>query len=274
MSYNQSKWYKEIKASQPNCIYCDEQLTEDTFTVDHIELASLNGANSPDNCKPCCKFCNNLRDNMDYNEFVTLYPKDKLIKLKEYTLNNQDINGVLIMKESIDTINNIQLNINQLIERKKEIDRLTLAYKKLSEKIRNEIVYSKNLNASDGYKLYVKQREIDRQYLRYKNESKFLNKYTDNLSMLIDITNSMNKSMSQSMIDNSLSKPIPTLEDDLETIINSAVSTVVKTSNKKNSKTYSYNDDNKKQKLRDLKTLWNNIKDDTSNRKFVCSDKK
>lgn len=283
MGYGQTQWYKELKASQPNCIYCDEKLTDETFTVDHIELASLGGANSQKNCKPCCKFCNNLRGNMEYNEFTTLYPKEKLLKLKEYTLNNQDINGVLVMKESIETLDIIRLNLNKLIERKNEIYKLTIAYKELSNKVRNEIAYSKNLNASEGYKLYVKQREIDRQYLRYKNETKFLNKYTEDLEKLIKITESMNTSMNQSTIDNALTKAIPTLEEDLETVLNNTIDNIISTikiepKNQKaikQSKNYQYRDEtDKKQKYTSLSLVWKIIDDDIKNKVLRCSVRK
>lgn len=51
------------------CYLCDEQLNDDTATVDHVTPRNQGGKDTPDNLACCCKTCNNLKDSMTYEEF-------------------------------------------------------------------------------------------------------------------------------------------------------------------------------------------------------------
>ena len=61
-----------IKAAHKVCFYCGAELTMKTFSVDHAQPLSREGANAFWNFRSCCKECNNVKGAMDEEEFLSL----------------------------------------------------------------------------------------------------------------------------------------------------------------------------------------------------------
>lgn len=65
----------------PKCIYCDNTLTEENATSDHIIPISLKGSNCQVNLTVCCKKCNNERGVTPFDKFIrSKNPKYRNIK--------------------------------------------------------------------------------------------------------------------------------------------------------------------------------------------------
>lgn len=60
------------------CIYCDEKLTPDNATADHIIPISDGGNNCQVNLVVCCKDCNNERGNLDFRYYMSKKNSQKL----------------------------------------------------------------------------------------------------------------------------------------------------------------------------------------------------
>ncbi len=45
----------------PFCAYCDVELDETTFTIDHIEAFSRGGSDDPENLTVACRSCNSSK---------------------------------------------------------------------------------------------------------------------------------------------------------------------------------------------------------------------
>jgi 5-methylcytosine-specific restriction endonuclease McrA len=58
------------------CIYCDDILTEQNATADHIVPISDGGNNCQVNLVVCCKSCNNERGNMEFKTYLTMKKKN------------------------------------------------------------------------------------------------------------------------------------------------------------------------------------------------------
>jgi len=178
-NYAKKQWYKDLRDSNPDCIYCGDTLDYSTFTVDHIKARVDGGKDSPENCKPCCKFCNSLKDRMSYETFIEKYPKDKILKLKKYTDSSRQLcetdvsQGILDkLSQAYELIESIQDEYNQ------NKDMLNL-YSNLKNEIINDIALDSNKNVTDGYKQYVKIREIERNMKRIKGEQSVLHSFVD-----------------------------------------------------------------------------------------------
>jgi 5-methylcytosine-specific restriction endonuclease McrA len=64
-----------------NCIYCENRLTYQNATTDHIVPISDKGNNCQVNLIVCCKDCNNERGNLPFMEYLRLKnPKFKKAK--------------------------------------------------------------------------------------------------------------------------------------------------------------------------------------------------
>lgn len=65
----------------PKCIYCENLLTNENATSDHIIPISKRGNNCQVNLMVCCKNCNNERGDMEFNEYLkSKNPKYKKVK--------------------------------------------------------------------------------------------------------------------------------------------------------------------------------------------------
>ncbi len=53
------------------CIYCDNKLTTENATADHIIPISEGGNNAQVNLVVCCKDCNNERGNLDFKYYMS-----------------------------------------------------------------------------------------------------------------------------------------------------------------------------------------------------------
>jgi CRISPR/Cas system Type II protein with McrA/HNH and RuvC-like nuclease domain len=60
------------------CIYCDNKLTFDNATADHIIPISEGGNNCQVNLVVCCKDCNNERGNLDFRYYMSKKNSKKL----------------------------------------------------------------------------------------------------------------------------------------------------------------------------------------------------
>jgi CRISPR/Cas system Type II protein with McrA/HNH and RuvC-like nuclease domain len=60
------------------CIYCDNKLTLDNATADHIIPISDGGNNCQVNLVVCCKDCNNERGNLDFRYYMSKKNSKKL----------------------------------------------------------------------------------------------------------------------------------------------------------------------------------------------------
>jgi hypothetical protein len=60
------------------CIYCDNKLTLENATADHIIPISEGGNNAQVNLVVCCKDCNNERGNLDFRYYMSKKNSKKL----------------------------------------------------------------------------------------------------------------------------------------------------------------------------------------------------
>jgi hypothetical protein len=56
-----SRWFSKIKILP--CVYCEETLTPETVTIDHILPVSKGGTNDLSNLQPTCEPCNRAKGN-------------------------------------------------------------------------------------------------------------------------------------------------------------------------------------------------------------------
>ena len=59
-------------ANHGRCPYCTEKLTPANFTLDHLTPVSRGGSWELGNTIVCCMQCNQLKDNLDKDEFLRL----------------------------------------------------------------------------------------------------------------------------------------------------------------------------------------------------------
>jgi hypothetical protein len=52
------------------CAYCNQQLNQKVWELDHIEPISKGGLNTPNNLAPSCKKCNRMKSDIDLIAFV------------------------------------------------------------------------------------------------------------------------------------------------------------------------------------------------------------
>jgi len=214
-NYTKSKWYNKLKKSSPKCIYCGEILDENNFTVDHVIPRTKGGKDTPENCKPCCKFCNTLKADMELKEFNERYTKEKILKLKRFTDSSRKINESEMYQSINDRITKSFNTLQSIQDDYIEYESIVNTYKKLSDEVRKEMALEVNLNAADGYKLYRKMRDIERNIIRLKSEKAILQsfnaKYTSIRSKLLNLQDFMQ--LKESRI---LNKPYrPLLELDI-----------------------------------------------------------
>ena len=68
-------------SKNPKCIYCENSLTMENATSDHIVPISEGGNNCQVNLMVCCKDCNNERGNMEFNQYLKMKnPKYQNVK--------------------------------------------------------------------------------------------------------------------------------------------------------------------------------------------------
>lgn len=60
------------------CLYCDEKLTFENATADHIVPISEGGNNCQVNLVVCCKDCNNERGNLDFRYYMSIKNSKKI----------------------------------------------------------------------------------------------------------------------------------------------------------------------------------------------------
>ncbi len=71
-----------LKNADAKCIYCENKLTNDNATTDHIIPISDGGNNAQVNLMVCCFDCNNERGNMSFVQYLRLKnPKYKGVKI-------------------------------------------------------------------------------------------------------------------------------------------------------------------------------------------------
>lgn len=283
-SYSKSTWYKEMKSNldtvETNCIYCGERLIKETFTVDHIELYSNGGAGTEENCKPCCKFCNSLRGDTDYNKFISDYPKEKILKLKKYTTSNInfEVAGVEYMENLSNKLGNIQNDLAEILKDRKELSEMVSTYSKLDNQISKEIVYSDNLNASQGYNLYVKKREVGRQLEKYRSQLAVISKVGQDLNSALLLIENKKHSIDDKIANDKYAKERPILKN-IENIIDNKIKNDSSTNNKHRTyKIYKFAKDSsshhKKNQYKQLCQIWKNVEADEINKVYKCSFRK
>lgn len=283
-NYSKSAWYKEMKNNldtvETNCIYCGERLTKETFTVDHIDLYSNGGENNQENCKPCCKFCNQLRGEIEYNKFISEYPKEKILKLKKYTSSNInfEVAGVEYMENLSNKLGNIQNDLAEILKDRKELSEMVSTYSKLDNQISKEIVYSDNLNASQGYNLYVKKREVGRQLEKYRSQLAVISKVGQDLNSALSLIENKKQAIDDKINSDKYARERPVLKD-IEHIIDDKVkSKTLKNTTHKTHRTYKFAKSSslshKKNQYKQLCQMWQNVEADEINKVYKCSCRK
>lgn len=63
------------------CLYCNDKLTIENATTDHIIPISTGGNNSQVNLIVCCKSCNEERGNIEFNKYLS-YKNSKYKDIK------------------------------------------------------------------------------------------------------------------------------------------------------------------------------------------------
>lgn len=71
---------------RPNCHWCLKHLTEKRATLDHVLPKSHGGTLRRDNIELSCKACNNLRGDMDYDEFAAVMANSKARRRNEHAI--------------------------------------------------------------------------------------------------------------------------------------------------------------------------------------------
>lgn len=59
------------------CHYCDEPLSLETFTVDHVTPQALGGSDAISNLVACCKYCNKIKGAKPVTEFMLSYMRHR-----------------------------------------------------------------------------------------------------------------------------------------------------------------------------------------------------
>lgn len=57
------------------CYLCGDKISIDDMTIDHVTPKSCGGENSTNNARCCCFTCNQMKGNMDLDEFVVKIKK-------------------------------------------------------------------------------------------------------------------------------------------------------------------------------------------------------
>lgn len=83
------------------CCYCDQVLTQETLTMDHIVPDSKRGTYNATNLTVACKPCNNKRGNQPFFEYCKAFgfSEEKVAKYKRLYFNNLKIKVLNIAKE-------------------------------------------------------------------------------------------------------------------------------------------------------------------------------
>jgi hypothetical protein len=83
------------------CCYCDQPLTEETVTMEHIVPDSRRGTFNTTNLTVACAGCNNRRSNKPFFDYCKKYnfSDEKLEKYKKLYFNNLRIKVLNISKE-------------------------------------------------------------------------------------------------------------------------------------------------------------------------------
>lgn len=83
------------------CCYCDQVLSMETLTLDHIVPDSKRGTFNATNLTIACKPCNNKRGNKPFFEYCVKFEfsEDKIAKYKRLYFNNLKIKVLNIAKE-------------------------------------------------------------------------------------------------------------------------------------------------------------------------------
>lgn len=70
-SCNSEQWRQKCEYHGWCCIYCRTPLTRTTVTIEHRKPLSKGGSNWPANLGPCCRPCNQSKNNKSEQEFRT-----------------------------------------------------------------------------------------------------------------------------------------------------------------------------------------------------------
>ncbi len=71
-SLRKTRWWQQ-KTSSGTCYYCGEKVGFKNLTMDHVIPLSRGGRSSKDNLVPCCKECNNKKNNylpVEWEEYM------------------------------------------------------------------------------------------------------------------------------------------------------------------------------------------------------------
>jgi 5-methylcytosine-specific restriction protein A len=67
-----TRWWQR-KTASGKCYYCDESVSHQELTMDHLIPLSRGGRSTKDNLVPCCKNCNTRKKTMlpiEWQEYV------------------------------------------------------------------------------------------------------------------------------------------------------------------------------------------------------------
>lgn len=83
------------------CCYCNQQLTQDNATMEHIVPKSKGGVFNTSNLTVSCANCNNNRGNKPFFDYLSKFnlPKSKISKYKKLYFNNLKIKVLNIAKQ-------------------------------------------------------------------------------------------------------------------------------------------------------------------------------
>lgn len=274
MSYQQTKWYKDLKYGNSECIYCGEIIDVDSFTVDHIIPKAKGGKDTPENCKPSCKFCNTLKAHTDYEDFIKQYPKDRLLQLKKYTDSNRQLNESEFLEDVIERVvraYDLLESVQRDFDERSEIMPL---YDKMLRDICEKSALDDDKNAAEGYYVYVKMRDIQRNKMRVYAEKRLLASFSDrynkgtkkHIKELLQGIKDKNKK-----IKNTSYKPV--LQDDVREHIEKSVMTQVAESNEPHVVRYANLNDRNRQ-LKTLKLIYRDVQVDGNINTITCKGKK
>ena len=101
------------------CIYCFEKIDIDSITIDHRHPKALGGKNRGDNYVPCCKRCNELKENLTYSDFILSILESLKEHSPDFTLEVPRLYRRLKMKKYI--IKELQKDVKRLRKDKEDL---------------------------------------------------------------------------------------------------------------------------------------------------------
>ena len=93
MMYMLTYSFKEWK-----CVYCGEELTLETRTLDHKFPRDTGGISITNNLHPCCSKCNGKKSNLTHKEYLKVLVTDNKEKRKSYLKNVKQYNRSIMRR--------------------------------------------------------------------------------------------------------------------------------------------------------------------------------